>query len=269
MVRLPVPGPRDLLKIADRGYDAIEKAIALVPRVTDLLGEAEQIVRRVNTFIDELETTRDRADAVVTRVEGVIDQAEQVVDSTRTVVGQAAEIVQSTKTVVDEAQSVVKSTETVVGQASDIVRTTAVVVDQAEAIVVHTDSVVGGAEQLLGRGGGLLGEFEPTLTALLPILNKLAETTDPDEVEALVRLIDTLPTLVGALQSDILPILHTLGTVAPDVRDLLDTTKEFNEILGSLPGLGRIKKRVEERQEHQDGQRRAVEDPPESADTLA
>jgi hypothetical protein len=54
------------------------------------------------------------------------------------------------------------------------------------------------------------------------------------------------------LEAEILPILATFGTVAPDVRDLLDTTMELNEILGSVPGLGRIKKRVEERQERQD-----------------
>ena len=45
-----------------------------------------------------------------------------------------------------------------------------------------------------------------------------------------------------------LPVMTTLGTVAPDLHDLLDVSRELNEMLGKLPGLGRIKRRVEEEQ---------------------
>ena len=46
-----------------------------------------------------------------------------------------------------------------------------------------------------------------------------------------------------------IPVLHTLTSVAPDLHDLLDVSRELNEMLAKLPGMGRIKKRVDEQQE--------------------
>jgi hypothetical protein len=34
--------------------------------------------------------------------------------------------------------------------------------------------------------------------------------------------------------------------VAPDLHELLNVSRELNEILGKIPGIGRLKKRVEE-----------------------
>ncbi len=65
----------------------------------------------------------------------------------------------------------------------------------------------------------------------------------------MVKLIDQLPDLVERLETDILPMLVTLRTVGPDVHDLLDITRELNQMLGKLPGMGRVKRRVEEQKE--------------------
>ncbi|MGI8666375.1 MAG: hypothetical protein ACR2N4_10135 [Jatrophihabitans sp.] len=210
-MRLPLPGPRDLLRVADRGYEAIEQAIALVPRIGALLDHIERIAQRADTVITEVEQTRLRADRVIDQVALTRERADQLVA-------------------------------------------------QVGSVVARTEPLLATAEQLTGRGAGLLAEFEPSLDRLAPLVAQLAETTSPAEVTAVIALIDSLPVLVGALQTDVLPILATLGTVAPDVRDLLETTREFNEILGSVPGLGRIKKRVEERQELQDSERQAAAD---------
>jgi hypothetical protein len=77
-----------------------------------------------------------------------------------------------------------------------------------------------------------------------------------------------LPPIVGKLDSDILPVLDTLATVAPDLRDLLDVSKELNELIGAVPGLGRVKKRIEERQQEADDYR-AEEAPPAAPDRTA
>jgi hypothetical protein len=37
--------------------------------------------------------------------------------------------------------------------------------------------------------------------------------------------------------------------VAPDLHDLLETSRELNEMLAKLPGMGLIKKRVDEEQD--------------------
>jgi ABC-type transporter Mla subunit MlaD len=206
MVRLPLPGPRDLLRVADRGYQAIEQAIAFVPRIADLLEQVQRIVQRADDVITEVGRTRQRADQLVAGVDRTRQNADEVVS-------------------------------------------------QVQAVITRTEPILVTAEQLTGQGTELLAKFEPSLDKLAPLAAQLAETTSPAEVTALIGLIDHLPTLVKALETDVLPVLATLGTVAPDVRDLLDTMREFNEIIGSLPGLGRIKKRVEERQEQQDAQR--------------
>ena len=41
-------------------------------------------------------------------------------------------------------------------------------------------------------------------------------------------------------------MLTTLGSVAPDLHELLNVSRELNEILGKIPGVGRLKRRVEE-----------------------
>ena len=64
-----------------------------------------------------------------------------------------------------------------------------------------------------------------------------------------MSLIDHLPLLVGKLETEVVPILETLSTVSPDLHDLLDTSRELNEMLAKLPGMGRIKARVEEKQQ--------------------
>jgi hypothetical protein len=88
----------------------------------------------------------------------------------------------------------------------------------------------------------------------------LADTTSAAEVDAMVGLIDALPNIVDKLDADILPVLDTLATVAPDLRDLLDVSKELNELISSVPGLGRVKKKIEEQQDAQD-EYRATEEP--------
>ena len=75
-----------------------------------------------------------------------------------------------------------------------------------------------------------------------------AERDDPDEVAALVRMVDHLPELTARLEEDVLPIMGTLGSVAPDLHDLLAVSRELNDMLAKLPGFGRIKKRIDEEQ---------------------
>jgi hypothetical protein len=191
-----IPGPSDLIKLTAQGYEAIERAIALVPRLLVLVSDVEAVMKRVQTVVTEIEDTQHRATVVVNRTETVAERSAAVVER---------------------------------------------------------------AEQLTRRLEPLLNRFEPTLTKLEPLLARIAETTSPQEVDALVRLIDSLPEVVDTLHDHILPVLDTLGTVAPDLRDLLDASKELNELIGSVPGLGKVKKKIDETQEIQDDYRAGEE----------
>ncbi len=171
-MRLPsVPGPRDLLGVAERAGEGLEQLFAAGPRVLALLERAEQVVIEVGALVARIEQTRVDAAGVVSRTEETRRRADAVVRA-----------------------------------------------------------------------------LEPSLTKLQPTLERLADTTHPREVDALVQLVDHLPRLADQVERDLLPVMRTLATVAPDVHDLLDVSRELNGMLGELPGMGRIKKRVDEQQ---------------------
>ena len=182
----PVPGPRDVLALVERGGDALEQLLGAVPRVVSLLDDAEALVRRVGGLVDDIETTRAAADGVVERSDATVGRAEQLLTS---------------------------------------------------------------VAPLNERLAALLDRLEPPLTRLQPTLERLAATTDPHEVDAMVELIDHLPTIAHKMEVDIIPVLDSLGTVAPDLHDLLDVSRELNEMLGQIPGISRMKKRIDKQQE--------------------
>lgn len=162
-MRVLVPGPGDVLRLAGKAWQAAEQLVDLVPRLVTLVGEVEEIVRILRT-IDDVE--------------------------------------------VRLADAVAKSLS---------------IVDRVEPI---------------------LTEFAPTLRLLHPMLRRIADSTDPAEVEAVVRLVNDLPDLVTKIHVDVLPVLTSLGSVPEDLREILVTSKELNEIIAAVPGLGRMRQRA-------------------------
>jgi hypothetical protein len=220
-MRLPVPGPRDVMSALERGSEQVEALLGAVPRMLALLDQAEALVARASLIVDRVEVVAEAATAEVARVSTVVDAATAEVDR----VGSVA----------DDAQKQIDR----VGS----------VADDAQKQIDRVGSVVGGAAVQADRAAALLDVLEPPLTTLQPTLQTLADTTHPEEVAALVTLVDHLPAVTEQFERDILPVLATLGSVAPDLHDLLDVSRELNEILGKIPGLGRIKRRVEEEDE--------------------
>jgi len=157
-------------------------------------------------------------------------------------VEQAFALVPRTLALLDSAEALLKRADALIDRIDDTR-------SEADALIVRTAGTVGSVEPTIERLQALLDSFAPSLERLQPTLTRLAETTHPDEVDAMVKLIDQLPDLVERLESDILPMLVTLRTVGPDVHDLLDITRELNQMLGEVPGMGRVKRRVEEQKE--------------------
>jgi ABC-type transporter Mla subunit MlaD len=87
---------------------------------------------------------------------------------------------------------------------------------RAEATRRGAAETVAAIDELVGQVGALLERFRPSLTRLAP-----------------------------RLDADVVPLLDGLGTIAPDVHQLLAIVGEFDEVLGHVPGMGRIKRRVE------------------------
>jgi len=181
-MRLPVPGPRDVLSALERGGDQVEALLGTVPRALALLDDAERLLVRASAAVERVREVTEAANVVVVRASSVVDDA--------------------------------------------------------------------GAQ--IGRVTHLVDELEPSLLRLQPTLETLAETTHPDEVRALVQLVDHLPELTARVEDDVLPVLTTLGTVAPDMHDLLTVARELNDMLAKIPGMGRIKRRVDEEEGEDD-----------------
>jgi ABC-type transporter Mla subunit MlaD len=132
----------------------------------------------------------------------------------------------------------------------------------ADAVVARTDAVVTRADAALDqvepfneRLARLLDGLEPSLTRLQPVLERLADTTDPHEVDAMVQLIDQLPRVADKMEKDVLPILDSMNSVAPDLHDLLAVSRELNAMLAQVPGISRMKKRIDEEQAAEDQRR--------------
>ena len=182
----PVPGPRDVLALMERGGEAREQLLGAAPRLVSLVDDAETLVRRADGLVDHIDATSTAADGVVGR---------------------------------------------------------------ADAALTRADELLTSLVPLNERLAALLDRLEPPLTRLQPTLDRLAETTDTREVDALVELVDHLPALAHKMDVDIIPVLDSLSSVAPDVHDLLDVSRELNEMLGQIPGLGRMKARIDKQQE--------------------
>ena len=119
-------------------------------------------------------------------------------------------------------------------------------VRRIEATRRSAAAVVTRVEEPLGRLNGLLDAVEQPLLTLRPTLEALAANTDRTDGVAVGRLIDRMPTLAERFEREALPVLDALRTVAPDMHDLLDASRQLNEMLGQVPGMGRIKKRLDE-----------------------
>ncbi|WP_375489862.1 hypothetical protein [uncultured Jatrophihabitans sp.] len=87
--------------------------------------------------------------------------------------------------------------------------------------------------------------YEPVLHGASGTAAHASERFGPSQVDALVAYLDFLP-MLEEIDKQLVPMMGTLGTVAPDLAQLLAVSRGLNEMLGSLPGLGRAKRRVDE-----------------------
>ena len=122
------------------------------------------------------------------------------------------------------------------------------------------------AEGLLDQVTPLLDAYRPTLAALEPAVTRMVQHLDDDEVQALITLVDRLPTLVQHLDEDVLPVLSSLENVAPDVHELRDTVQDLRQVVKGFPGSRLFRRRgAEEIAQEEAAQEEATEDDTEEA----
>jgi ABC-type transporter Mla subunit MlaD len=179
--------------------------------------------------------------------------------------GRATEAVETALSLLPRMTEMLADAEALVKRVDALMTDVESTVERARTVVDRTDAVVERTEAVVDRAAPLLEQFHPTLTQLHPILDRITTTTEADEVSAIVEMLNLTPELMTKLRTDIIPVIDTMGTVAPDVRDILDVSRQLNEMLAAVPGLGRMRRRAEE-EEGAEATYRADEEPPSSPD---
>jgi ABC-type transporter Mla subunit MlaD len=95
------------------------------------------------------------------------------------------------------------------------------------------------ASNITATAAPLLASYGEPLRRLEPAVRRLAESTDTQEVDALVKLIDRLPRLVNAMDDDVMPLLDRLDQSGPDLNQLLDSVSDLNRMAGRIPKVFR------------------------------
>jgi hypothetical protein len=120
--------------------------------------------------------------------------------------------------------------------------------DEAAALVPRAAAVLDAAEALLGRVDALVDRAERTRSAAHAevrrfggLLDELTEQVTPIDLAAFARVARRL--------DDLLPAIETMASVGPDIHELTAVAKELDEVVGRVPGVGRIKKKVAEGQD--------------------
>jgi ABC-type transporter Mla subunit MlaD len=235
-VRLPLPGPSDLVDAVREVTAAVNGlgraasgAIALVPRL-------EGVLDRVDGLLDRAEVVLGDAERAVARTNGVLAGAEGAVQRTGQVLVDAESRVVSTAEVLVSAGASVQRTEAVLLDAERAVESTAGVLVRAEKAVARTFDTLAGADGLVDRADHLLAQAQGPLTDLMPVLRRLAETLEPQEVDAAILLVDRLPELLAAVDRDVLPLVRSLSKVEPELHEMLDIVADLHRLITGLPG---------------------------------
>jgi ABC-type transporter Mla subunit MlaD len=177
----------------------------------------------------------ERAGELLDQLVGAVPRLTALLDTAERVVGDIGELIASIDATRVAADALVARADVAVTDATETVGRIDTAITSADALLLALAAAQSRIVQLLDG-------MEPSLRALQPTLDRLAETTDPREVDALVELIDRLPALAEQVERDVVPVMRTLGTVAPDLHDLLSVSRELNEMLAKVPGLSRLLK---------------------------
>lgn len=157
--------------------------------------------------------------------------------------------------------SLLGRTEAMLARVTGILDRMEATVDRAEEVINNVASTARSARTVMAEAEGtvsvsaeLVALYAEPVRELAPSLRTFADSVDPDEVAAMVGLVDRLPALLKHLDEEVLPILTTLDRVAPDLHQLLEIAQDLQVALGGLPGMGWIRKRADKEEQEAEQQ---------------
>ncbi|MGH3927788.1 MAG: hypothetical protein ACRDTT_33810 [Pseudonocardiaceae bacterium] len=147
----------------------------------------------------------------------------------------------------------VAAAEQTLANVNEAVARTEQSLERTELIIARVDGVVAAANQavtaatvtveqveiLTASAAPLLASYSEPLRRLEPTVRRMADTTDPQEIDALVTLIDRLPRLANAMDGEVIPLLGRIEQIGPDLNQLLDNVSDLNRMVNRVPKVFR------------------------------
>lgn len=178
-------------------------------------------------------------------VTGTVDQVAESASGALALVPAATALLARASALLDRADALADHAQLVISRIDEVVTESDATVERVNAVTTKADRTMGGATGLVDRADSLLSSVEPVARQGVPIAEKIVESISPAEVEAVVKMIDRLPTLLGHLEDDVLPLLQQLDAVGPDVHAILETVQDLTERIEALPGMGLLRRRAD------------------------
>lgn len=147
--------------------------------------------------------------------------------------------------VLDAAERAIDRFDAVLDRLSSSEARLRVVIEDVASSERTARAVIDDVSDLEQRARVALEGYGPVLENARQTVSYATERIGPAEVDAMVAYLRYESTL-RRIDEELLPAMARLHTVAPDLTELVAVSKGLNEIMGSLPGLGRVKKRVDE-----------------------
>lgn len=234
----------------------VRQFVLLPARVLVLLEDVELIVQRVQRLLDEVDRT-------VASIDRIVDTAGETVDGVRDTVARANRVVDEVGRTVDSADGVVARVGSTVDSADALVTTAGGLIDRVvpmldfaesalapvrpvvEALLVDADLDPELARLVATRITEVLVYADKTITLLEPVTEEVLTSVEPDEIRAVVQFIDHLPVLGNMLERDVMPVLASLDTVAPEVHQILEVAQQCLEAVAGIPGFQLLRRRGE------------------------
>ncbi|MEH6380984.1 MAG: methyl-accepting chemotaxis protein, partial [Dietzia cercidiphylli] len=213
---------------------------SIVARVGSTVDSADGIVGRVGSTVDSADgivarigATVDVADSVVLRVDSTVDSADAVVVRVGSTVDTADGLVTSAGGLMDRIVPMVDFAESALAPVKPVV----------EALLVDAELSPETARRVATRLTEVLVWTDKTIALLEPIADEILESVDSEEIKAVVQFIDHLPALGDSLENDVMPVLASLDTVAPEVHQILEVAQQCLEAVQGIPGFQLLRRR--------------------------
>ena len=94
----------------------------------------------------------------------------------------------------------------------------------------------------------MIADIQPIADRGIPLGRRFVDNFSEQELDASIRMVDQLPELMERMEA-IMPILATMDTVAPEIHQLLEVTKDVRKAVIGIPGFKFFRNRGEEKLE--------------------